>query len=122
MRLLLIPAALILAATPGVARNQEVPEATPAGEPVSCLSLRNIRETKVRSDRIIDFVTTGRKVYRNELPHACPRLGFEQRYLHKTTIQSICSNDTITVLQSPGLSQGASCGLGKFQPVTLAGK
>ncbi|MES2443080.1 MAG: hypothetical protein V4574_09640 [Pseudomonadota bacterium] len=120
MRLLLIRAALLLAA-PGIAsQKHSVPEATPAGKPVTCLSLGQIRETRVRSDEVIDFYVGGGKVYRNTLPHKCPGLGFEERYAHKTSIGQICSVDTITVLQSPGITQGASCGLGTFQPVTLA--
>ena len=73
----------------------------------------------MRDDRTIDFITTGRKVYRNTLDYPCPQLGFEQRFAHKTSTNNLCSLDTITVLTSPGLSQGATCGLGKFQPVTL---
>ncbi len=119
MRLLLIPAILLLAA-PGLAGQRHVPEAVPAGKPVSCLSLTQIRNTEVRSDDVIDFFTSGGKVYRNTLPNKCPGLGFERRYAHKTSLSQICSVDTITVLEEPGLSHGATCGLGEFQPVTLA--
>ena len=119
MRLLLIPAILLVAAPGMASQKRPVPEATPAGKPVSCLSLTQIRETHVRSDDVIDFYVGGGKVYRNTLPHKCPGLGFEERYSHKTSLNEICSVDTITVLQS-GLTQGASCGLGEFQPVTLA--
>ena len=114
MRLILIPAALILLG----ARDVPVPEATPNGEPVTCLSLTAIRQTMVRSDQIIDF-RVGRRTYRNTLPMRCPGLGFERRYLHETRTGDICSHDTITVLTGDAMP-GASCGLGKFQPVTLA--
>jgi hypothetical protein len=35
-------------------------------------------------------------------------------------LSQLCSTDIITVLMmgGPGLMRGASCGLGKFQPVT----
>ena len=116
MRLLLISAASLLLMAP----RDHVPEATPTGKPVDCLSLTQIRNTQVRSDQIIDFYVGGGKVYRNTLPYACPSLGFEERYLHKTSTGDVCSHDTITVLQSGGMTEGPSCGLGKFQPVTLA--
>ena len=116
MRLLLISAASLLLMAP----HDHVPEATPTGKPVDCLSLTQIRNTQVRSDQIIDFYVGGGKVYRNTLPYACPSLGFEERYLHKTSTGDVCSHDTITVLQSGGMTEGPSCGLGKFQPVTLA--
>jgi len=123
MRMLLIPAALLLAAAPGGARDDKIPEATPDGPPVSCVRLTDIRATHVRSDDIIDFEMRNGKFYRNTLPIGCPQLGFEQRFLYKTSLSQLCSVDVITVLTSGGgpggLSRGATCGLGQFQPVTL---
>ncbi|MHA6718833.1 DUF6491 family protein [Sphingomonas sp. RS6] len=124
MRTMLVAAALPLLAAPAAAGPQKqqgaVPAATPAGKPVSCLSLSRIRDTKVRDDRTIDFVTSGGQVYRNTLPNACPQLGFEKRFAYQTTLNQICSVDLITVLIPPDLSRGVTCGLGEFQPVTLA--
>ena len=124
MRLILIPLlvpALLIAAAPAPAPQKGVPAATPAGEAVDCIQASSIRSTLVRSDKVIDFVVAGGKVYRNELPYSCPSLGFEQRFLHKTSMNEYCSVDTITVLQGgSAMMQGATCGLGKFQPVTLA--
>lgn len=118
----LILAALCLVAVPGAAadKRNQVPEAVEAGKPLDCLPLNQIRESRVRSDQVIDFVTRGGKVYRNTLPQSCPRLGFEERFGYRTTISQLCSTDIITVLNIGGPPQGASCGLGKFQPVTLA--
>jgi hypothetical protein len=102
------------------ARTRGVPPVTPAGKPVDCVSLRDIRETRVRDDRTIDFYMHGRRVYRNVLPQRCPQLGFEERFAYKTSQSELCSVDIITVLTGPGLTPGASCGLGQFQPVTGA--
>jgi hypothetical protein len=116
------------AASAGTAKghHKEVVAARPTGKPVSCIPLHSIRETRVRDDRTIDFImNAGRnKAYRNTLPHSCPQLGFEERFLYKTSLSQLCSTDIITVLTSsgPGLSRGASCGLGEFQPVELAKK
>ena len=123
MRSLVIASSLLaLAATGSVAapRKGGVPIATPVGEPVNCIPLRSIRSTRVHDDRTIDFETNGRKVYRNVLPNSCPSLGFEERFLYKTSLSQLCSVDIITVLYSSPPTQGASCGLGKFQPVQLA--
>ena len=124
MRLILISAAMLIAAAPAPApqHKEEVPEATPTGEAVSCIPMHSIRTTQVRSDKVIDFVVAGGKVYRNELPIACPGLGFERRFIHKTSLDSYCSLDQITVLNHPPYIPGATCGLGKFQPVQLAKK
>ena len=118
----LAPAALaaLCFAAPSLARDREaVPEATPIGKPVSCLTLNQVRETRVHGDSVIDFHTNGNKVFRNTLPISCPMLGFEERFLYKTSTSQICSVDIITVLESPGLTQGPSCGLGQFQQVEL---
>jgi hypothetical protein len=98
-----------------------VPEAREVGKAVDCLQLSNIRESRVRSDSVIDFRTNGNKWYRNTLPNSCPSLGFEERYSHRTSINQLCSVDIIRVLQSygSGLQEGAGCGLGKFQPIEL---
>lgn len=114
-------AALLFIAGAATARDRNVvPEATPIGDAINCVNLRNIQSTRVHGDSTIDFHMGGGKVYRNTLPNSCPSLGFEERFLYKTSLSQLCSVDIITVLQSPGLSQGASCGLGKFQPVKLA--
>ena len=123
---LIITASLLLgggAATAKSGRNT-VPEATPTGAAVNCLNLQSIRESRVRSDKIIDFRTNGNKWYRNELPNSCPSLKFEERFSYETSINRLCNVDIITVLQSYGghLGRGPSCGLGKFQPVDLAKK
>ena len=123
MRNLILTSAMLLAATTATARDRNaVPEATPSGKAVDCVPLRQIQETRVHGDSIIDFHMLGGQVYRNTLPNSCPSLGFEERFSYKTSLSQLCSVDIITVLQSPGLSQGASCGLGRFQPVTIAKK
>ena len=89
-----------------------------AGKPVDCIQINSIRQTDVRDDRTIDFILNGNKVYRNTLPNSCPSLGFERRFMYKTSLSQLCSVDIITVLyNSPDLMRGASCGLGKFQPM-----
>ena len=122
MRLLPITAALAAACLAGAAdaRSREVPPVTPAGKPESCIPLQSIRESRVRDDQTIDFYMRGGKVYRNVLPGTCPQLGFEERFSYATSLSQLCSTDIITVLQSPGITRGASCGLGEFQPVTGA--
>ena len=123
MRSPLIAAALItLCATATSASPRDrnaVPEATPDGKPVNCVHLQNIRETRVHGDSTIDFHMNGGQVYRNTLPISCPSLGFEERFLYKTSTSELCSVDVITVLESPDLRAGPSCGLGQFQPVKL---
>ena len=95
------------------------PAAKIVGEPISCLSTNRIRATHVHDDYTIDFETTDGKTYRNTLANRCPTLGFEERFAYTVSNGQLCSVDTITVLQSNGM-RGATCGLGKFQPVSIA--
>jgi hypothetical protein len=119
-KLLATMAALALSLTTAAARDRSaVPDAVPDGKPVSCVQTNSIRSTRVHGDSVIDFHMLGGKVYRNTLPMSCPNLGFEERFLYSTSISQLCSVDIITVLQSPNVSPGASCGLGQFQPVKL---
>jgi hypothetical protein len=97
-----------------------VPEARETGKAVSCLPIHLIRESRVRNDQVIDFRTSGKRWYRNTLPHKCPSLGFEERFSYRTSISQLCSVDTITVLYTNPPYRGASCGLGKFQPIELS--
>ena len=118
---LLVPLLALAAAAP--APRDRVPPATPTGPAVNCVRITDLRESLVRDDRTIDFVTSDRrKLYRVTLPNACPGLGFERRFSYATSLSQLCSTDIITVLQQTGgsLDRGAGCGMGVFQPVTLA--
>jgi hypothetical protein len=107
------------AAGPKQRGEAEIAAGQPAGKPVDCIQIVGIRESRVLSDRVIDFHMGGNKVYRNTLPNSCPQLGFERAFSYQTSLSQLCSTDIITVLyQGGGLRRGASCGLGKFQPIT----
>ena len=122
MRRLALAFLIALTAAPAVARD--IPAAAPAGKPLNCIPLHQIRETRVRSDGVIDFIMAGRnQVYRNTLPNGgCPSLGFEERFTYTTSLSVLCSTDIITVLRVAPTMAGPSCGLGQFQPVTLAAR
>ena len=101
-------------------KPEEEARIQPVGKPVNCLPIYTIDETRVRNDHTIDFYMKGGKVYRNSLPNGCPELGFQERFSYKTSTQELCSSDIITVLTGPGISHGASCGLGDFQEISGA--
>jgi hypothetical protein len=120
-RIILTAALLAAASFPAGAAKRETPIATPNGKPLDCLQRYQIRETRVRDDSTIDFYTNGGQVYRNTLPYSCPELGMQEGFSYETSLSQLCSVDIITVLrQGGGLQRGASCGLGKFQPVTIS--
>jgi hypothetical protein len=91
---------------------------TPQGEPVSCINLRTVRSTNVPDDRTINFVINNNRMFRNDLPMACPGLGFNRAFKHNSRSGQLCSANTITVIQpGAGGQRGATCGLGRFQPM-----
>lgn len=97
---------------------QEIAPARPVGKPMDCVPITHIRASHVLSDRIIDFELIDRSTLRNTLPYDCPGLGFEEAFTYSTSLSQLCSTDIIIVLdRGGGLRRGASCGLGRFQPV-----
>jgi hypothetical protein len=109
--------AIALSSTTVIAKEKKPDDLVAIGEPIDCIMPHMLRSTHVRDDKTIDFEMNNGTIYRNTLPYSCPSLGFEERFAYKLSTSQLCSVDIITVLQSfgGGLSQGASCGLGKFQ-------
>src|SRR5262245_44432022 len=91
-------------------------------QPERCLDLARIRDTEIIDGKRVLFKTTGKEMYLNELPHACPGLRPNEPYLVRSNVDRLCNLDTITMLYRGGFgfTPGATCGLGMFQPVTQA--
>jgi hypothetical protein len=107
--------------SPASAPVSSAPPARITGAPVDCVQLSQIGESHIRDDQTIDFISFGRKGWRNTLPQSCPGLKFADAFSHETSINQICNVDIITVLeQGGGVHRGASCGLGQFVPIELA--
>ncbi|MGY6551167.1 MAG: hypothetical protein ACXIT4_04635 [Erythrobacter sp.] len=89
------------------------------GEAVSCIPRSQVRQSRVRSDRIIDFEMQNGKVYRVTMPQTCPGLAFERSFAYETSIDQLCSADIIYVLLNigGGAQRGAACSLAPFVPV-----
>lgn len=85
-----------------------------------CLSLVSIKDTRILDDKNIIYYGMGKKIYRNHLPRRCPGLRPSSTYLHKPILGQVCSLDFITVIDgfSSHFFRGASCSLGKFEPIT----
>jgi Family of unknown function (DUF6491) len=106
-----------------------VPGSVLAGDPaekqggVNCISLSRIQSTEVIDKQHILFRLAGKNLYVNTLPRACPGLMRDKAYMYRTSQSQLCNLDMITVLdQMPfGLTAGASCGLGTFEPIDEEG-
>lgn len=88
------------------------------GETRRCLRLTSIKESDVLSDQHILFRMRNGDLFLSTLASRCPRLGYEEAFMYKTSLSSLCDSDIITVLQnSAGGGRGASCGLGTFEEI-----
>ena len=100
------------------------PAATVTGPPESCIDRSQVRQTVVRSDRVIDFEMTGGKVYRSTLRNSCPGLGWDRAITYETSINQLCTTQIVYSLQNIGgvPQRGAGCSLGEFVPVEYVKK
>lgn len=87
---------------------------------VNCLQLNRIQNTDIIDNKRIVFQSGVNDYYLNTLPYACHGLKVNDSFIYETSINELCHVDTIQVLDQtgPGVSSGASCGLGYFEPIT----
>lgn len=105
------------AASAGSSKAAQAASAAP--RKTDCVDLIRIDRTEVLDDQTILFHMKGGQVWRNRLPYKCPQLGFEKAFTHRTSINRLCSIDTITVLHTGSpILEGATCGLGEFEAYT----
>lgn len=111
--------ALTGGASTGLSAKKEATPVRAIGEPVNCVSIRQIQSTNIVDNSTIDFKMAGGKTYRNSLPYSCPSLKSEDRFSYRTSLNQLCNVDIVRVLYNYGgnLHEGAGCGLGKFQQV-----
>lgn len=94
------------------------------GEPQRCIMRDRVRNTLVRSDRVIDFELHSGKVYRSTLKSTCPGLGLDRAITYETSINQLCTPQIVYSLQNIGgvPQRGAGCSLGEFVPVEYVKK
>ncbi|WP_017665486.1 hypothetical protein [Porphyrobacter sp. AAP82] len=95
------------------------PPATVKGPGQSCIDRSAVRNTVVRSDKVIDFEMNGGKVYRSTLKSRCPGLAFDRAITYETSINQLCTQQIVYALNTTGgtLQRGAACSLGEFVPI-----
>jgi hypothetical protein len=110
-----LAAATVLSSVPATAQRGD-----DSAEQRDCIGLMDIDRTRVADEDTILFYMRGGEVYRNDLPNRCPNLDFDERFVYRVTLNRLCDSDVITVLDDFGFGfiPGASCGLGKFRPIS----
>ncbi len=118
-------AALPLAGCMAENRPDDRPAVSPAarvtGPAQSCIPLAQMRETRIRDDWTIDFISSGRKGWRNTLTTRCAGLRAADAITYETSLTQLCSADIVYVLDRIGGTpqRGAACSIGQFVPVEL---
>ena len=85
------------------------------GDPVSCITSRDIEDTDAVTDRVVLFHMRNGRTYRNDLPNSCPQLARDgSAFAYRTTISRLCSVDVIQVFEPGSRFVYGGCQLGKF--------
>jgi len=88
------------------------------GAPVSCISLTDIRSSRIIDTRTIIYEAGSRRWYVNQPPGGCAGLAPSRALVTSTTTTSLCRGDIIRVIDPPNPMTFGSCGLGEFVPYT----
>jgi hypothetical protein len=90
------------------------------GKTEHCVGITRIDEIEVLDKRNILFYMKGKKVYLNDLPRPCPGFSSRDTITYSTSLHKLCNSDIVTELNDVGSDymRGASCGLGKFYPIS----
>ncbi len=118
---LALTAALASSVSVANAEDSTAPAASPA-KTEKCLLINLIRQTRVIDDKTVLFYYSHNDIYKNALPHKCSGLGIDKAFAYKSSINQLCSVDTITPLVSSGgaYMEYSSCGLGSFERIDKA--
>ncbi|WDI31383.1 DUF6491 family protein [Hyphococcus flavus] len=87
------------------------------GDVVSCLQLRQIRNTDAPDDYTLLIEAAGGDMYLNELNGRCIGLARWQRYTLRSLLSKMCRGDIIQVMDTSGRQMG-SCSIGDFEKLS----
>jgi hypothetical protein len=87
-----------------------------AGEPVSCVNLRNLGGNRSAGEGAIIFGGNAPRVYVNRPPAGCPALNSGRALQVRTSASQLCRGEIVTVFDPLNGIQFGSCGLGDFTP------
>ncbi|HZF93828.1 MAG TPA: hypothetical protein VEZ20_03045 [Allosphingosinicella sp.] len=87
-----------------------------AGEPRSCVRLRDVRNTRSAGRDTILFDGPGDLVYVNRARSSCPDIKSWHAIRHRTVGTNICENELIRVFDPNSGIEFGGCSLGEFVP------
>lgn len=86
------------------------------GEPVSCVSSRDLQGNRSIGEDAIVFEGTGNRIWVNRPPAGCPALTDSRALRVRTTSTQFCRGDIVTVFDPVSGIEYGGCGLGDFTP------
>lgn len=111
--------AVLGAAAPAAPRGDDLAKALAGrmpGKPVNCIDTQGMSGPQVIDDRTILYRESGRRVWRNDLPDACPSLRPMTTIILRVYGGQTCRNDTFRTIDSGSSIPSALCRLGSFTP------
>ena len=122
MRLALIPIALVgIAGTAPAAERDPLAGRFP-GAAVDCVDQSRLGGPDVIDNRTVLYRQSLKRIWRNDLPAACPGLRPNTTLIVEIYGNQLCSNDRIRAREPGSIIPGPYCRLGKFTPYDLPGK
>ena len=122
----LIASLLGIAATAGPAaarelteRERRLLEGKVTGPAINCIRRRDIEDITPAGDRVLIYRMRNGPDYRVDLPQSCPILAPSRAITTRSSVESLCSTETITISQPANNIVYGSCQLGRFQPYEL---
>lgn len=94
----------------------EALEGRTAGEPANCIGTSGVTRGPQIIDRDTILYRDGKRVWRNELEAACPRLAPYNTMVIELYGSQMCRNDRFRVVEPGSSIPGPYCRLGKFVP------
>jgi hypothetical protein len=88
----------------------------PAGPPVSCVQLRDLRGNRSAGDAIVFDGQTSGTIYVNRPAGGCPSLDFGRALVTRTSTSQLCRGDIADVVDPVSHTNFGGCGLADFEP------
>lgn len=88
----------------------------PAGEPQSCITMRDIRSSRTVGKSTIIYEMGGGLAYRNDFGGSCVGLDASSALITRTPSTRLCRGDIATVADLPAGVTTGSCVYGDFVP------
>ena len=93
---------------------------TPAGDPRSCINMRDIRSTKIVRPSTVIYEMGGDLAYRNDFGGSCVGLSDTDTMITRTPTNQLCRGDIVRIADLSAGFQSGSCVFGDFVPYRKA--